>query len=450
MTAAVVLGGGFAGVLAAAVLARHVDDVTLIEAGRYPDGPVERGGVPQAHHNHVLATGGARALEALLPGTVAELLARGAHRRDLTGEALLRSADGWFRRHVTGADVISCSRWLTDHVVRCRALAGGAVTVLEGTRVRALTGDASRVTGVVVERPGGRTATIPAEAVVDATGRRSRSPRWLAALGVAPAEEETIDAGLAYATRVYRAPAELAATIPAVLLHPSPEPGRPGHGATLFPIEDDRWIVTLTGSRGAAPPVHEQNFNDCAYALPSPVVAELMAAAKPLGGVRPFRATANRRRYVERGPVPAGFLVLGDALVALNPIYSHGMSVAALGALRLDRELARHGAAPAAFPRMQAAVAAEAEPAWRMATAGDRPADATASAFALRARERAGRATPQSPLLMSRMFRAQMLIEQDPSPAPPPERQPEPLGTDDAIGQYSGLADWWLSGRRPT
>ena len=37
--------------------------------------------------------------------------------------------------------------------------------------------------------------------------------------------------------------------------------------------------------------------------------------------------------------LPAGFLVLGDALCALNPLYAHGMSVAAMNAMTLREEL---------------------------------------------------------------------------------------------------------------
>ena len=443
MTTAVVLGGGFAGVLAARVLAAHAE-VTLVEAGRYPAGPAERPGLPQAHHNHVLVTGGARALETLLPGTVEALLAQGAHRRGLPGGALIRTADGWFRRHETEAYVISGSRWLIDHVVRGRALAGGAVTVREGTRVLGLAGDASRVTGVVLGCGTGRAETIRADLVVDATGRRSRTPRWLAACGGPPVEEETVDSGLAYSTRIYRAPAGIAAEIPAIMLHPRPEPGRPGHGATLFPIEDGRWIVTLTGTRGNEPPIDEQGFTDCAAALGSPIVARLMAAAEPLGGVRPYRVTANRRRFYERRPRTDGLLVVGDALTATNPVYSHGMSVAALSALRLDRELARRGADPAACPGLQAAVAAEADRPWRMAIDQDRERPAM-STVAGPLQSRIGRALLSSPALMAELFAAQTLIPAASAARELPGDPRPPLRTDDAVAQFPALSDWWRS-----
>jgi 2-polyprenyl-6-methoxyphenol hydroxylase-like FAD-dependent oxidoreductase len=430
MTRAVVLGGGFAGVLVATVLARHVDEVILVEAGRYPTDPGVRSGLPQAHHSHVLVTGGAEALDTLLPGTVGALLARGAHRRGLPDGALILSADGWFRRHQTGAYLVSGSRWLLDHVVRERALAGGTVTVREGTRVLGLAGDASRITGAVVERPDGRVATIRADAVVDATGRRSRAGRWLADLGAPPVAEETVDSGLAYSTRIYRAPADLAGTVPAVMVHPRPAGDRPGHGATLFPIEGGRWIVTLTGTRGCAPPTAGDGFTAAASALGSPIVADLTAAAEPVGGVRPFRATANRRRFFERVPRPAGFLVVGDALVAVNPVYSHGMSVAALTALRLADELDRRGAEPPVFAGLQATVAAVADRSWRMATQQDR--------LPTPGRARMTRVLGNRALTTA-MFRAQALmstedivdLRDDPAP---------PLTTEEAIAQFPELA----------
>jgi 2-polyprenyl-6-methoxyphenol hydroxylase-like FAD-dependent oxidoreductase len=443
MTRAVVLGGGFAGVLAAVVLARHVDEVVLVERGRYPATPGARPGLPQGHHSHVLVAGGVQALDALLPGTAGTLLARGAHRRGLTGGALIRSADGWFRRHETGAYLISCSRWLIDHVVRQRALAGGAVTVLEGTQALGLAGDASRIIGAVVGRPDGRVATIRADVVVDATGHRSRAARWLADLGAAPVHEVTAGPAVAYSTRLYRAPAGLAETIPAVMVHPH----QAGHGATLFPIEGGRWIVTLTGTRGGEPPASEDGFTAAAYGLSSPIVAELMAVAEPLGGVRPYRNATNRRRHFERGPRPGGFLVIGDALAAVTPVYSHGMSVAALSALELAGELERRGAEPPVFADIQLAVAAVAERSWRMAAHQRHPASGGG------AQVRMNRAMLGSGALMTAIFRTQTLIRQDgvtgASVIQEATKDPEPtLSTEEAIAQYPELSAWWRSGGR--
>jgi len=448
MTTAVVLGGGFGGVLAAAALARHVHDVTLVESGRYPAGPDARPGLPQGHHSHLLVTGGAQALDTLLPGTLEALRAAGAHRRGLPDDALILTSEGWFRRHDTGAYLISCTRWLMDHVVRRRALGGGAVRVRERTHALGLIGTPARVTGVVVRCADGATEAIRADLVVDATGRRSRAVRWLAGIGARGIETATFDPGLVYSTRIYQAPSGLATAVPAVMLHPAPAVGerRPGRGATLFPIEGDRWIVTLTGERGAEPPTDEPGFTECAYALRSPVVTELMAAAKPIGGVRPYRGTANRRRYFERGPRPDGFLVLGDALAAVNPVHSHGMSVAALGVLRLSDALHRHGPAPSVLADVQVAVAADADRSWRLATATARNRPTMPGRAESAVRGRMAQALLGDPELMTWYFRTQTLVLAPTVGTLRLGEMPPLLSADEAIAQYPALGEWWNSG----
>ncbi|MFC4586158.1 NAD(P)/FAD-dependent oxidoreductase [Sphaerisporangium corydalis] len=456
MTRAVVLGGGFAGVLAAAVLARHADDVVLIENDHYPSGPRPRRGVPQSHHNHVLVTGGVTALRALLPGAVEELFARGAQPRGLPGDALILAPEGWFRRLDTGAGLIACSRGLLDQVVRTRALGDDTISTWQGARALGLTGDATRVTGVRVVRENGPVETVGADLVVDATGRRSKAPRWLAEIGAPEVEEVTVSSGLAYSTWVYQAPAELAADLPAIMLHPRPSGGRPGQGATLFPIEDGRWIVTLTGTRGGEPPADERGFLDFARSLRDPIVADLMAAATPLGRIRPYRDTSNRRRFFERAALPDGFVALGDAVVAVNPVYSHGMSVAALGALRLDRELRRGGYAPSRSSRLRAAMAAEAERSWLMAIRqdGGHPEEGRreVSPAERQVRTRLTRAALSNRELAADLFRAQTLMATDAGKDRSAlflalSGRPETLlTTEEAVTQYPALHKWWLSG----
>jgi flavin-dependent dehydrogenase len=244
------------------------------------------------------------------------------------------------------------------------------------------------------------------------------------------------------------------------MVHPGPAAGQPGQGATLFPIEGGRWIVTLTGTRGGEPPADERGFMAFARSLRSTIVAELMAAARPVGGVRPYRATSNRRRFFERGPRPEGFLAIGDAVVAVNPIYSHGMSVAALSALRLARELDQRAAEPSACPDLQLVMVAEAERSWRMATGHDRrqapgpsgrPYEETY--VERQARIKMARAMLSSRVLMAEFFRAQTLgscdVAVDTSVFRELSRDPEPLlTTEEAVAQYPSLSGWWLSARR--
>ncbi|WP_338018008.1 NAD(P)/FAD-dependent oxidoreductase [Streptomyces taklimakanensis] len=370
---AVVLGGGLAGTLAAAALARHLDTVTIVERDVMPEGPGPRRGVPQARHSHLLWSGGARAVEELLPGTTEALLAAGARRVELPDGLVLLTAHGWLPRWSGSQFMVACSRDLLDFTVRRRVLRVPGVELREGVRAVGPVGTAERITGVRVrDERTGETFVLEADLVVDASGRASRADRWLTGLGLPPVREETVDSGLAYATRIFRAPATAGEDFPVITIQADPRDGEPGRGAVLLPIEGDRWLVTISGTRGGEPPTEEGEFVEFARNLRSPVVAELIDGAEPLTPIHGSHSTANRRRYFERLRVwPDGFVVLGDAVAAYNPVYGQGMSVLAQGAVAIGRIVGRHGLRPGTARRAQRAVARPVNGAWMTAVGQD-------------------------------------------------------------------------------
>ncbi|MDT0454160.1 NAD(P)/FAD-dependent oxidoreductase [Streptomyces sp. DSM 41527] len=153
---AIVIGGGPAGMPAVTALLGHPDAITVVERDRYPAGRAFRKGVPQARHLHILLSGGQRALEELLPGTVTALSEAGARSLYLPRDLLIRTPTGWQRRFAERRHrTLSVTRPVLDSVVRERALRAVAdsatrVAALEATEAVGLTGDAGRVTGVRV------------------------------------------------------------------------------------------------------------------------------------------------------------------------------------------------------------------------------------------------------------------------------------------------------------
>lgn len=145
---AVVLGGGFAGMLTASVLARHAEKVVVVDRDRLPAGPVARAGLPQARHGHLLMASGAASLEALLPGLTDALTAAGARRLALPGDLVTLTPHGWLPRTGEASHGWCLSRDLLDWIVRARVLADPAVELLQGVHGEGLVGDARRVTGV--------------------------------------------------------------------------------------------------------------------------------------------------------------------------------------------------------------------------------------------------------------------------------------------------------------
>ena len=161
---AVVIGASVAGLLAARALAGAYERVTLVERDALPPAGEGRPAVPQGSHAHVLLASGQRALEALLPGTAAELAAAGAQSCKALREIRLVVAGHELTRDAPGADVLLASRPLIEGHIRRRVLALPNVTVRERCdAVDLLTSsDRRRVTGVRV-RGGARAAgTRPA------------------------------------------------------------------------------------------------------------------------------------------------------------------------------------------------------------------------------------------------------------------------------------------------
>ncbi len=106
---------------------------------------------------------------------------------------------------------------------------------------------------------------------------------------------------------------------------------------TAFPIENDRWIVTVGGTGRDYPPTDEAGFVEFARSLSSPRLYEAIKDAEPLSPIYGARGTQNRIRHYERlSRWPEGFVVMGDAVCAFNPVYGQGMSVSGIGAMTLD------------------------------------------------------------------------------------------------------------------
>ncbi|WP_030813554.1 NAD(P)/FAD-dependent oxidoreductase [Streptomyces sp. NRRL F-2799] len=366
----VVIGAGMSGLLAAAALAGHAD-VILVERDTLPAGPEPRRGVPQARHAHMVWTGGVTALDTLLPGLTEELVARGARLAHIMGDMVSRAPNEiWFRRFTsTPHRNLVCSRDLLDAVTRERVLADPRITLRQNTTAAGIDGDAARVTGLHVRAPDAEEEHLAADFVIDATGRGSRAPTWLQGLGLPAVPEHVVDSGVAYATRVYRAPAE---DFPLVNVQANPAVP-PGQGGIILPVEDGRWIVTLSGTRGGEPTDDTDAFTDFALGLGDPVIGELIRDATPLTEVVTTRSTANRRRYFEKlRHWPDGFIVIGDAIAGYNPVYGHGITVAAQSAVALREYAATTGLTrPGGTRRLQKSMTRPVAAAWDLAIGQD-------------------------------------------------------------------------------
>ncbi len=368
---AIVLGTSMGGLLTARVLRDHFAEVILVERDSLSDaGP--RKGVPQGRHTHGLLPRGAQVLEQFFPGIAGELAMDGAVLYDPLNEARRFIGGGYYCQQPCGRTGLMATRPLLEAHVRRRVLALPNVRLRDGHEALGLTAaeGSGRVNGVRLARAGERelVEVVSAGLVVDATGRGSRAPAWLAGLGYPAPEEERVEIGLGYATRFFRRRPEHLGGAKMVQVTPTPALRR---AAIVHAQEGERWIMTLVGYHGDRPPDDDAGFAEFARSLPAPDVYDLIRRAEPLGDPLPATFPANQRRHYERLPrFPEGFLVTGDAISSFNPMYGQGMSVAAIEAAALAECCAAgfEGLAPRFFRRASAVV----DLAWGMTAGNDR------------------------------------------------------------------------------
>jgi 2-polyprenyl-6-methoxyphenol hydroxylase-like FAD-dependent oxidoreductase len=376
---AIVIGGSMAGMCAARILSGHFEKVTIVDRDQYPDGAFERAGVPQSRHVHVLLARGRIELENLFPGFEQTVLSRGALDTDFGWDFAALRANGWARREVYGIKLLHGSRVLLEAVVRELLRKHSNVAFTENTRVTGLmvNENRSRALGIntISSGDGETVGELRADLIVDASGRSSKAPNWLHEVGLPAPEEIVVDSHTGYASRWFQAPAPedrpkewwwKAAWI-------DPKIGENPFAGVLFPVENNRWVISMAGIAGNYPPNEIDDWTAALGKLRSPLIAEAVKYAEPISPVYSHRAMANRWRRYDKWPAKLdAFIALGDAACAFNPVYGQGMTTGALSALMLRDTILKLGVDHPELPRKFHAAQARLQSApWGMATGAD-------------------------------------------------------------------------------
>lgn len=341
---AVVIGGSIAGTLAARVLSESYAEVVVVDRDVIMGVAGPRRGVPHAIQAHGLHARGYLILSELFPNLLEET-------RELMG-LTIRDFGGmrWYfdgrpiRTADTGLLSIAGSRPVLENYLRSRVADLPNVEYKQSTELVHLltTDDGGEVTGVRL-RPSDssdRGYDLAADLVVDAAGRGSRTPAWLAELGYQRPEVERLKIGLAYTTRTFRRkPGTFG---PPQAINPVASPNHP-RGAFFGQAATGDCRLSLTGILGDHPPTDPDGFFEFTRSLPVPEIYEAIRDADPTSDAVMFAFPASVWVHYERlTRFPQRLVVIGDAVAAFNPVYGQGMTVAAMEAMVLREHLRQH------------------------------------------------------------------------------------------------------------
>lgn len=337
-----IVGGGVGGLVTAMLLGQEGHEVSLLERDPAPApdpcdawAAWERRGVNQFRLLHFFAPGFRQRLEGELPDAVASMEAAGALRFNpmrLAPEAL---TGGYREGEDDEFEALTARRPVAEAALAAAAAATPGVTVRRGVSVAGLAVDADsaggipRVTGVRVD--GGD--DVPADLVVDCSGRRSRLVQWLAEVGATPPIEEVEDSGFVYYGRHFRSADGSTPPMLGGLLTAA------GSVSLLtLPADNGTWGLGIIASAGDAALRGLKDTERWTKVARSFPLHAHWTDGEPLdeGIVVMAKIEDRYRRFVVDGlPVATGVLAVGDSWACTNPSLGRGATLAFMHAVAL-------------------------------------------------------------------------------------------------------------------
>jgi 2-polyprenyl-6-methoxyphenol hydroxylase-like FAD-dependent oxidoreductase len=333
---AIVIGGSIAGLLAARVLSDYFEEVVLIEKDRYSEDDKVRNGTPQANHIHLLLVRGKEILLEYFPDLERDLMENGANKIDFLNDGRFYLPSGWAQRFESGVVTFTCTRTLLENSIRHQVQKISKIKIQDGVVITSFVSEgANKISLKTITNE-----TIHADLIVDCTGRNTRTPDWLESIDYPKLTDTRVNSYVGYATRRYIPPKNVKREwkMLSILSNPTTNP-RLG---AIYPIENGKWLVFLSGIGKVYPPIEEDGYLEFAKSLENNELYDAMKDAVPDSDIYGYRVQGSRRyHYESMSRWPENFIVLGDAVAVFNPFYGQGITSAALGAKVLDSMLGK-------------------------------------------------------------------------------------------------------------
>ncbi len=305
----VILGGGFAGPLMAIAASPHAKKITLIE--RYSRAPNEEWlGTPQSDHGHYLTKKGQDLLEKMLPGILQELLGKGARLIDWGRNTSWSNHGGVTPLYDSGVRSLLFGRKLLDRTIFKKATELSNVSIMTAT-VEKLEFKNSRVESIRLNQ--GQVITN-ADLVIDTRGRMAKMKDKLEQV-LGPIPERTIKNNITYHTLLLDHPYNPAVDVQQFFCQPDILNNGIGHFAS--PIEGNKIAFTVSDYYGDSSSRPFETLKNHPW-----------LRGKDLTNPKIFRNLSSvHTQYGSSQSWIANYLLVGDAVCRLNPVFAHGMTV---------------------------------------------------------------------------------------------------------------------------
>ncbi|MGQ0620688.1 MAG: FAD-binding oxidoreductase [Panacagrimonas sp.] len=365
---AVVIGGSIAGIATAKVLCERFEKVIVLEQDGQHDRREGRPGAAQGWHLHHLLTAGQQEIERIFPGIIDDMVREGAFKVDMADQYRLRLGGSWKKPCKSEIEIVCAGRPLLEWCVRRRLDAEPKVQFHYDRQVQDLIYDpaSNTVIGVAVNQVDGL-RVIPAEFVVDASGKNTRLPEFMERMGLDAPELEQDILNCFYSTMWHKVPPERQWQDKVMVICYAYRPNEDTYSAQYY-TDSSRNILssTLVAYNCYSPPRNAAEFREFARRMPSPVAGELFDGLEPASQVYNFRSpNMQRYKYEKLRRLPNALVAVGDSYTSTDPVAGLGMTITLQEVARLRELLASNEPTSSALPkRYYRAVSRIADMAW--------------------------------------------------------------------------------------
>jgi NAD(P)H-flavin reductase/ferredoxin/2-polyprenyl-6-methoxyphenol hydroxylase-like FAD-dependent oxidoreductase len=369
---AVVIGGSIAGIAAAKVLSETFERVVVLEKDDPHRRREGRPGAAQGWHLHHLLTAGQIELERFFPGIVDDMVREGAFKVDMAAQYRIRVGGSWKKPGTSDIEIVCAGRPLLEWCVRRRLDDEPRIDFRYESEVADLVFDRANnaIVGVGVTKsgaPDGEIEVLPAEFVVDASGKNTRVPEFLERIGVGAPEMEQDIINCFYSTMQHRVPPDRQWQDKVMVICYAYRPFEDTYAAQYY-TDSSRTILStsLVAYNCYSPPRTAHEFRQFADLMPSPVIGENIDGLEPASPIYNFRyPNMLRLHYEKKRNLPRALLAVGDAYTSADPVSGLGMSLALKEVREMQVLLAKYGPGHRDLPRRYYRVIAKmADTAW--------------------------------------------------------------------------------------